>query len=77
MKHTGPYDELSRSYRLMSEVMERDGLTPAGAPREVYVSDPAEVASPNDYETLIVWPIGPDGALQTSSDVFQRRIESD
>jgi DNA-binding transcriptional MerR regulator len=77
MKHTGPYSELARSYRLMSEAMERHGLTAAGAPREVYVSNPEEVPDPNDYETVIVWPIGPEGELKPEGDVFTRRVEID
>ena len=63
MKHVGPYTALGKSYRLMSEVMEENGLTPADAPREIYVTDPEEVSDPNEYETLIVWPIGPEGEL--------------
>jgi effector-binding domain-containing protein len=75
LKHTGPYAELARSYRLMSEAMERHGLTPVGAPREVYVTDPA--VTPGDQETVIVWPIGPEGELEPSGDFFHRRVESD
>ena len=30
----------------MSEVMEENGLTPTGAPREIYVTDPEEVERP-------------------------------
>ena len=64
MKHVGPYTALGNSYRLMSEVMEENGLTPTGAPREIYVTDPEEVSDPNEYETVIVWPIGPEGELK-------------
>ena len=35
MKHVGPYTALGKSYRLMSEVMEENDLTPADAPREI------------------------------------------
>jgi DNA-binding transcriptional MerR regulator len=73
MKHVGPYEALSRSYRLMAEVMEENGLTAAGEPREVYVSNPEEVPDPSDYETLIVWPIGPDGELNPGPK-FKRRV---
>src|SRR5262249_21787801 len=57
LEHKGPYGELARSYRLMSEVIERQGLTPAGDPVEVYWSDPQEVTDPNEYVTTIEWPI--------------------
>jgi DNA-binding transcriptional MerR regulator len=74
MKHIGPFTALGNSYRLMSEVMEENGLTPTGAPREIYVTNPEEVSDPSDYETLIVWPIGPDGELKPG-DTFKRRVE--
>ena len=74
MKHVGPYTALGKSYRLMSEVMEENGLTPADAPREVYVTDPEEVTDPNEYETMIVWPIGPEGELKPGG-FFNRRVE--
>jgi DNA-binding transcriptional MerR regulator len=75
MKHVGPYTALGNSYRLMSEVMEDNGLTATGAPREIYVSDPQEVTDPNEYETLIVWPIGPEGELKPEG-YFKRRVEA-
>jgi DNA-binding transcriptional MerR regulator len=74
-KHTGPYDALGRSYRLMSEVMADGGLQPAGDPVELYETDPKEVENPNDYETVIVWPVGPEGDLPKPQDTFQRRVE--
>ncbi len=76
MKHVGPFTGLANSYRLMSEVMEENGLTAAGAPREIYVTDPEEVSDPNEYETRIVWPIGPEGELNPGG-FFKRRIEAD
>jgi DNA-binding transcriptional MerR regulator len=76
LKHEGPYESLSRSYRLMEEVMRDNDLRAAGDPREHYLSDPAEVTDPNDYETRIVWPIGPEGELKPpAGDVFKKRVE--
>jgi DNA-binding transcriptional MerR regulator len=57
LEHRGPYEELGRSYRLMSEAMEERGLVPAGAPVERYESNPEEVPDPKDYVTIIEWPI--------------------
>ena len=74
MKHVGPYTALGNSYRLMSEVMEENGRRATGAPREIYVTDPEEVSDPNEYETLIVWPIGPEGELKPGG-FFNRRVE--
>ena len=72
-KHVGPYDELGRSYRLLSEVIEHNGLTTVGDPVEWYESDPEEVTDPKEYVTVIEWPIGPDGELDKSRDVFTKR----
>jgi len=74
-EHKGPYEELGRSYRLMSEVMERQGLKPAGDPVEVYWSDPEQVADPNDYVTVIEWPIGEGGSWPPEADYFERRAD--
>lgn len=76
MKHVGPFTALSKSYRLMTEVMEDNGLTSTGAPREIYVTNPEEVSDPNEYETLIVWPIAPEGELKPGG-FFKRRVEAD
>jgi DNA-binding transcriptional MerR regulator len=72
-KHVGPYGELHTAYRLMTEVMERNGLTAANAPIEWYETNPEEVPDPNDYVTIIEWPIGPEGELsEPTEDVFTR-----
>lgn len=63
MNHVGPYEELSRSYRLMAEAMEQHGLVSVGDPVEWYESDPEEAPDPKDYVTIIEWPIGPEGKL--------------
>ena len=74
-KHVGPYTELSRSYRLMAEVMERQKLVPTGEPIEVYESDPEEVADPNDYVTFIEWPIADGGEWPPEVDYFRKRVD--
>ena len=75
MRHRGPYLRLPDSYRLLEEVMAKNGLEPVDAPREIYVTHPAEVAEPADYVTEIAWPIGPGGELAGTDDVFRRRVE--
>ena len=57
MKHVGPYEELGRSYRIMAEEMEKRGLRASSAPVEWYETDPQETPDPNDYVTIIEWPI--------------------
>jgi len=73
--HVGPYSHLHKAYRLMSEVMERNGLSSAGAPVEWYENDPAEVPDPKDYVTIIEWPIGPEGELKATNNVFEKRVD--
>jgi DNA-binding transcriptional MerR regulator len=77
MRHRGPYERLPDSYRMLEEVIANNGLEPVDAPREIYVTDPEEVADPADYVTEIAWPIGPDGRLPArgTEDVFTRRVE--
>jgi len=74
-KHVGPFDQLGRSYRLMSEVMERQGLTPVGEPIEIYETDPEDVTDPNEYVTFIQWPIAEGGTWPPDTDHFIRRVE--
>ena len=75
-KHVGPYAELHTAYRLMMEVMDRNGLAAQDAPIEWYETDPQEVPDPNDYVTIIEWPIGPEGALaEPTDDVFTARTD--
>ena len=38
------------------------------------MTDPEEVCDPNEYETVIVWPIGPEGELKRGG-FFNRRVE--
>jgi hypothetical protein len=59
----------------MSEVMERQGLRPAGDPVEVYWTDPEEVTDPNDYVTTIEWPIAEGGEWPPQQDYFERRVD--
>ena len=75
MRHRGPYDRLPESYRLLEQVMSQSGLEPTDAPREIYVTDPQEVSDPTEYVTEIAWPIGPDGELVKSDDVFTQRVD--
>lgn len=75
MMHVGPFDALPQAYELLSRVLNENGLTPTGKPREVYLSNPEEVTDPNDYETLILWPIGPEGELEPG-EPFHRELDS-
>lgn len=55
--HSGPYDKLSEAHAAVQVWIEEQGLTAAGAPWEVYVTDPADYPDPKDWKTEIFWPL--------------------
>jgi DNA-binding transcriptional MerR regulator len=55
--HHGPYDEEGPAYRAVEAWVQEHGHVPAGPPREVYLTSPAEVADPSQYVTEIQFPI--------------------
>ena len=76
-RHTGPYELLSRSYRLLENVLAENELGTTGDVREVYVGDPASTP-PAELETLIVWPVRPGDELKPpTGDYFMKRVEVD
>jgi effector-binding domain-containing protein len=59
--HGGSYETLSESYAAAERWMEANGLQPAGAPWEWYVTDPAEHPDPKDWRTELYWPVATRG----------------
>ena len=55
--HGGPYDQLSETYAAAERWMAENSLSPAGAPWEWYVTDPAEHPDPADWRTDVFWPV--------------------
>ena len=55
--HAGPYDGLTAAHAAVQVWIEERGLRVAGAPWEVYVTDPAEHPDPRDWRTQIFWPL--------------------
>lgn len=55
--HQGPYDTLHEAYAALESWMKDESLSPAGAPWEVYVTDPTQVESPEDWKTEVYWPV--------------------
>jgi AraC family transcriptional regulator len=55
--HAGPYDKLTEAHAAIQQWIEVEGLTHAGAPWEVYVTDPADYPDPRDWKTDIFWPL--------------------
>lgn len=55
--HVGPYESLADAYAALEAWMTSNGRTPAGAPWESYITDPAEHPDPKAWQTEVVWPI--------------------
>lgn len=55
--HIGPYDELNEAHAAVQIWIEQNGLRAAGAPWEIYVTDPGEVPDPAAWRTAIFWPL--------------------
>ena len=55
--HKGPYETLGETYIVLDRWMAAVGVTPAGPPWEIYLTDPAEVPDPAEWLTEINWPI--------------------
>lgn len=56
--HVGPYQELRRTYARLEQWMAAQGLQPAGAPWEVYWTDPGIEPDPQKWRTQVLWPVG-------------------
>jgi AraC-like DNA-binding protein/effector-binding domain-containing protein len=55
--HSGPYDKLSEAHAAIQQWIEAEGLTAAGAPWEIYTTDPADYPDPKDWKTEVFWPV--------------------
>lgn len=55
--HLGPYDNLPQSWSALTEWMGSQGLQPAGAPWEVYATDPGAEPDQSKWRTDIFFPV--------------------
>lgn len=55
--HVGPYDRLSEAYEALEAWLEENGKESAGAPWEVYLTDPGLDPDPQTWQTKILWPV--------------------
>ena len=55
--HMGPYEELSKTWMALTGWMESQGLQPAGAPWEVYLTDPGAEPDQSKWRTDIFFPV--------------------
>jgi DNA-binding transcriptional MerR regulator len=60
--HRGLYEELRHTHGALQSLLAEHGVETAGDAREVYLSDPAEVPDPADYETIVQYPVVPETA---------------
>ena len=57
VSHMGPYDDLPQTWAALTEWIGSQGLQPAGAPWEVYVTDPGAEPDPSKWRTDIFFPV--------------------
>ncbi len=55
--HVGPYDDLPQTWAALTEWIGSQGLQPAGAPWEVYATDPGAEPDPSKWRTDIFFPV--------------------
>jgi len=55
--HAGTYEGLPEAYAALEIWIDSQGLQPAGAPWEAYITDPAEHPDPKDWRTEVFWPV--------------------
>ena len=55
--HMGPYEGLRETWAALTEWMSSQGLVPAGAPWEVYVTDPGAEPDSSKWRTDISFPV--------------------
>jgi AraC family transcriptional regulator len=55
--HIGPYTELSKAYDALQQWLGENGKQSAGAPFELYLTDPGRVPDSAEWQTEIYWPV--------------------
>lgn len=55
--HVGPYEAMATTYDELLAWAKSEGLTPADAMWEIYMSDPETEPDPATWRTLIFWPV--------------------
>lgn len=56
-EHVGPYESLAQTYDAIAAWMKDEGLEPADAMWEVYLSDPSQQPDPATWRTEVWWPV--------------------
>ena len=67
--HRGPYENLKRTWGALTAWMASQGLEGAGAPWEVYVTDPATEPDRAKWRTEIFFPVETASRAEPSPDI--------
>jgi effector-binding domain-containing protein len=55
--HKGAYDQVGGAYEALQTWIAAEGRRIAGPPREIFLTDPAQVTDSAEYLTEIQWPV--------------------
>jgi effector-binding domain-containing protein len=55
--HYGPYERLPETYFGINEYIRKNKVVVTGVPWEIYVTDPTSEPNPENWETIIYFPI--------------------
>lgn len=72
--HRGPHHALPLVHRALRNAIRDQGVEPAGDPREVYLTDPAELPDPSHNLTEVVWPIAVPREWRPHQRLFTRPL---
>lgn len=56
-RHIGPYNNLGKVYTAMQVWIEEQGYTMAGAPWEIYWTDPQDEPDSGRWKADVIWPL--------------------
>lgn len=59
--HVGPYQELGKTWEALTAWLASEGFEPAGAPWEVYVTDPGAEPDQSKWRTDLFFPVRKKG----------------
>lgn len=55
--YVGPYEEMVPAYSALEAYAKENGYEPTGVAYETYLNGPADVTSPQEYQTQIMFPL--------------------
>ena len=55
--HVGPYGTTASTWEKLDDYVVKQGFQIRHSPYEAYINDPADLSGPEEYQTLIVYPI--------------------